>query len=133
MYIALNPQKVRHFTTKGIHLTLLKPIGFVPTDLEDEFRFKIDEAIRNQELIVIPDSEAAGIIIPGIGSSSGVSLEEETKGQYAVGRKNADDKVQEVKDMFGTVRRTRKIMYTLTLPKDPEADQKPLVIITDRG
>ena len=133
MYIALNPQKARQFTTKGIHLTLLKPIGFVSTELEGEFRVKIDEAIRDQVLYVIPDSEATGLIMPGIGSTGGVKTEEESKGNYTVKRDAADEEIKEVKDMFGNVRRTRKIMYTLTLPEEQEAASETSIILPDRS
>jgi hypothetical protein len=131
MYIALNPQKARNFTTKGIRLTLITPVAFVSEELESEFREVVDQAIRDQVVYVVPDCEATGLIIPGIGSSGGVKQVEESKGNYTVKRDAADDNIQEVKDPFGTVRRTRKIMYTLTLPKEEEAETG--IILTDRS
>ena len=131
MYVALNPQKARNFTTKGIRLTLLTPVAHVGEDLEPEFRERIDQAIRDQVLYVVPDNEANGLIIPGIGSSGGVNSEEESRGDYLV-KCNPDSEVQEIKDMFGTVRKTRKLVYTLTLPEDPEAEKHSGIILTDR-
>ncbi|TFH51808.1 MAG: hypothetical protein E4H01_00080 [Lysobacterales bacterium] len=131
MYIALNPQKAKQFTTKGVHLSLAKPVMFIAEDLEPEFREKIDEAIRNQILYVVSDNEANGLIMPGIGSTGGVKTEEKSLGNYTVRRDATDDEIQEVKDPFGTVRRTRKIMYTLTLPKEEEPESR--IILTDRS
>ena len=120
MYVALNPQKARHFTTKGIHLTLMKPIAYVSTELEAEFREKIDEAIRQEVLYVVPDSEAAGMNLAGIGSSSGVEEEAGSVGMMTIDKASSAKDIHVVRDMFGNERRSRKVTYTITLPKEEE-------------
>lgn len=127
MYIALNPQKSKRFTTKGINLTLSKPVGFVADDIEDIFKFKIDEAIRNGELVVVPDNEG-GIFIQGLGSTSSIETDEQSKGNYTVSKDIDNKEFQEVKDPFGTVRRVRKMTYTLTLPKEEEAESQIITV-----
>lgn len=135
MYIALNPKKIRQFTTKGIHLTYLRPVGYVADQIEPEFREKIDAAIRNEELFQVPDDEAAGFAIPGLGASEGIKSDEESVGKFTVTREATDDNIQEVKDAFGNLLRVRKMTYTLKLPEDPESTAQPAnkIIITDRS
>ena len=129
MYVALNPQKARNFTTKGIHLTLSNPVGFVDPHLELGAREKIDEAIRNEELIVVPDDEQ-GFIVKGIGSTTEIQTEEESKGDLSIDCENInkDKNLQSVKDPFGDMRRVRKVMYTLTMPKEPEEESDKIII-----
>ena len=129
MYITINPIKVKTFTTKGIRLTLSNPIGFVPNDLESMFREKIDEAIRNEELIVVPDNEQ-GFVVKGIGSTTGIETEEESKGDLSIDCENIskDKNLQSVKDPFGDMRRVRKVMYTLTMPKESEEESDKIII-----
>lgn len=129
MYITLNPAKIRSFTTKGIRLTLSNPVGFVDPDLELGAREKIDEAIRNEELIVVPDNEQ-GFIVKGIGSTSTIETEEESKGNLSIDCENInkDKNLQSVKDPFGDIRRVRKVMYTLTMPKESEEESDKIII-----
>ncbi len=129
MYITLNPAKIRSFTTKGIRLTLSNPVGFVDPDLEFGAREKIDEAIRNEELIVVPDNEQ-GFIVKGIGSTSTIETEEESKGNLSIDCENInkDKNLQSVKDPFGDIRRVRKVMYTLTMPKESEEESDKIII-----
>jgi len=129
MYITLNPAKIRSFTTKGIRLTLSNPVGFVDPDLELGAREKIDEAIRNEELIVVPDNEQ-GFIVKGIGSTSTIETEEESKGNLSIDCENInkDKNLQSVKDPFGNIRRVRKVMYTLTMPKESEEESDKIII-----
>lgn len=110
-------------------MTLSNPIGFVPNDLESMFREKIDEAIRNEELIVVPDNEQ-GFVVKGIGSTTGIETEEESKGDLSIGCENIskDKNLQSVKDPFGDMRRVRKVMYTLTMPKEPEEESDKIII-----
>ena len=133
MYVALNPSKARQFTTQGIHLTLARPVGRVADDINDECRLKIDQAIRDQVLYVVPDDEANGLIIPGVGSSSGIGQEIESKGDYTVQRDSMNEETIEVKDPFGTVRRMRKVQYTLTLPKEEESKTESNLILPARS
>jgi hypothetical protein len=129
MYITLNPIKIRTFTTKGIRLTLSNPVGFVDPNLELGAREKIDEAIRNEELIVVPDDEQ-GFIVKGIGSTGTIETEEESKGDLSIDCENInkDKNLQSVKDPFGDMRRVRKVMYTLTMPKESEEESDKIII-----
>jgi hypothetical protein len=55
MYVALNPAKRNKFTTKGINLTLSKPIAFVDPGLESEFMDIVRTALFAEELVEISD------------------------------------------------------------------------------
>jgi hypothetical protein len=128
MYVAINPLKIKSFTTKGIHITISRPVCFVPEGLEQEFMDKIETAISNNELLLVADD--SGILLPGFGQTSKVEVEEELKGNYTISKQQKDEDIREVTDPFGDVRRMRKVMYTLTLPKEEE---EPTGIITARS
>jgi hypothetical protein len=132
MYVALNPKKIRQFTTKGIHLTLVQPVGYVPDDLEPHFRAKIDKALQDEELFTVAEDEATGLILPQIGSSSGVKTDEEARGTYTVDRKDLGE-TQDVVDPFGKKFKVRRRMITLKFSEDSQPAEEPKIVLTDRS
>lgn len=148
MYVTINPKKVRRFTTKGIHLTLRNPVGYVPESLEPEFMSKISQAIRDEHLIVVPDDASMGILVPGVGQTEGArDSDEQSLGDVEADRKPVEDSEFSFKDPFGNTIRARKMKVTVKLPErevcsicgNPDCEgthmkrpEEPLIVLTDR-
>jgi hypothetical protein len=77
MYILLNPAKARNFTTKGINLNFNNPAAFVPEDLEEIFKDKIYQAIRDEIIFEVDGIEDTGINIKGQASTTAINDESE--------------------------------------------------------
>jgi hypothetical protein len=131
MYLLLNPKKIRSFTTKGIHLTILHPVGYIQDNIEDEFRLKIDQAIINEELYIVSENTADGLILPGIGTQEGVEETEDSKIYYTTSREPMDNEIHEVVDIFGNRIKVRRMQTTLTLPNEEIKEMGSNVILTD--
>jgi hypothetical protein len=68
VYIALNPDKAKRFTTKGIHLTPSKPVAYVQPGLEPEFAAAIAAGLADGSLIQIDDEKGQRWTVTGQGS-----------------------------------------------------------------
>lgn len=129
MVIALNPKKIRQFTTKGIHLTLLKPVTSVPVGLEQEFLDKITKAITDGDLINLPDNESVGYFVPGIGSSTGIEENENHKGQLVSEVSSDNGEEIDIKDPFGNTIHAKRMTITLKISEPEEPESKPIIIL----
>lgn len=110
-YFCLNPKKARKFTTKGINLTLMKPVGAVPPDLDEEFMARIRDAVKKGEIFEIPATQVKGLKIQGQATvEEAEDSEERVAGSFKA-------EVDEKMDADGVLKR-KVTGYTITMPDE---------------
>lgn len=110
MYIAINPAKCKRFTTKGINLSLAKPVGFVPPDLDLEFMSKVKDGLVAGDIFEIADDTMKSLKLKG---QAEMEREEDTEVK-TVG-------THETKVSDPDERGWRKVeSYTITFAPDPD-------------
>lgn len=129
-YFCLNPKKGRRFTTKGINLTLTKPVGAVPPDLPEEFMARIRAAISEGLIFEVSPTQVQGIKLQG---QAQVAKPEDNEERVA-GSFTSDVEEEVLAD--GRVRR-KVTGYTITMPdedgnvsKDEEGQPRSSIILT---
>lgn len=135
MYIALDPRKAFQFTTKGVRLTPGNPVAHIPDGSDDDVLATVNKAIQDGIIYRVPDDEAIGIFIPGIGKTEGVSEEETKSVVYSSASIPSDEEPVEVTDFFGKKLKLKKRIITFKIPEETrgEDESKPLLVLTDRG
>lgn len=132
MYIAINPQKCRRFTTKGINLSILKPVSAVPVDLDDECMERIKLAIQNEEIFEIDDIGNLGLSIPGLGETT--SVEEKDVVTSSFHSKLIPDpsgEEIEVVGLDGKKVTVKKMIRVFQFPEEPVAKESSNIILSN--
>lgn len=108
MWIAINLEKIKRFTTKGINLSAANPVSWVDPNLEPQFMSRIRTALIKEEIIQVHDDQLQGLSIPKQGKVGNI---EESDVEQA----GAIDREYEIDESTG---RRRVSSYVITMPDE---------------